>query len=76
MANKKPPRVKKTKSVICHCVTDQTNAVFDGSKVPVYEAATDEKFKAVISALDDLKHAREAEDNFISLYVSRLNIQG
>ena len=33
-------------------------------------------FKAVISALDDLKHAREAEDNFISLYVSRLNIQG
>ena len=74
MAKKKPSKVKAT--ITCHSTAESTNANFDTSKVPVYEAATDEKFKAVISALDDLKHAREAEDNFISLYVSRLNIQG
>ena len=53
MAKKKPSKVKAT--ITCHSTAESTNTNFDTSKVPVYEAATDEKFKAVISALDDLK---------------------
>ena len=74
MAKKKPAKVKAT--ITCHSTAELTNADFDTPKVPVYEAATDEKFRTVIYALDELQKAREAEDNFILLCLSRLRIQG